>query len=98
MKTKLNKRVSHKSDFENWVATKEVKVYNSLSEVLQNAPFELKKGQYVTVRNGYGHTIGPFEVLGFCEDPTVDKFGHHIYLDWDCYWYPEKPKNVLTIK
>lgn len=93
--TRLNHE-SCKAEFEKWAETKSAKIFTRLSEVMQDAPFELEKGQYVTVRNGYGHAVGVFEVLGFCEDTTG--CGRHIYLDWDCYWYAAKPQNVLTIR
>lgn len=85
---------SHKEEFQKWVNDKGVTTYDNFSDVLTDTPFNLTVGQYVTVRNGYGHTVGPFMVLGFRKGTDC----RHIYLDWDCYWFAVKPTDVLTIE
>lgn len=86
-------RKSHKKEFEEMVRKSDSKVYNKLSDVMDNADKELAKGQKAYVINGYGIEIGPFEIVGFC---NPGEFGRCVYLDWDCYWFPAKPENIIT--
>ena len=86
-------RRSHKADFENMVDAQQLKVYDNLSDVMPNTDKELVKGQVVDVVNGYGCIVGPFEILGFC-DPN--EFGRCVYLDWDCYWFANKPLDIIV--
>ena len=93
MRVTRTDRISHKIDFEKMMKKSNDKLYQKLSDVVDNAGKELAKGQEVYVVNGYGIEIGPFEIMGFC---NPEEFGRCVYLDWDCYWFPAKPENIIT--
>ena len=48
-------------------------------------PSGIKKGDMVVVRNGYGHLVGPYKVLGFKKKSDGRR---QMYLDWSCWWCP----------
>lgn len=86
-------RQSHKADFEKMVNAQQMKIYDSLSDVMPNTDKDLVKGQIVDVVNGYGCLVGPFEILGFC---NPDASGRCVYLDWDCYWFTKNPSDIIV--
>lgn len=51
-------------------------------------------GDMVVVRNAYNIAVGPYKVLGFT------KLGEdsRMFLDWDCWWFPTKIDNIITIQ
>jgi len=84
---------SYKEQFNAWVSEKNIEVFNKLSDVTQDLKEELIIGQTCTFINDYfvifpGHTI-----IGFC-DPN-ELYGRCVYLDYDCYWSPTRPRNIF---
>lgn len=65
--------------------------YQRLSEVVDNPDVDFEVGDMVVVTNGYGVKL-LHKILGFCKQTT---YGGCVYLDWDCYWYPTNPKNIV---
>lgn len=63
--------------------------YRKLSEIIQNPEVDFEIGDKVIVTNGYGVKFLR-KIIGFTE-PT--KYGGCILLNWDCWWFPEKPSN-----
>ena len=82
-------------DFERYIKKENIRISDKLSDVVSNAKIEIRKGDRIKVKNAYGNTIGPFEVLGF-EAPN--SYGGCIYLDWDCYWYPKPIFSVVSVE
>ena len=87
--------MDYRDCFESFVKKENIQIFDKLSDVVKNAGLEIKKGDYIKVRNGYGIVIGPFEVLGFRKP---DYRGACIYLNWDCYWFTEKVSDVVSIE
>lgn len=58
-----------------------------------SAPCALKVGDRVTYTNPQGVVFHGFMVIGFCV-PYYEG-GGSVFLDWDCYWFPAKPENMV---
>ncbi|MDR6218852.1 hypothetical protein [Deinococcus soli (ex Cha et al. 2016)] len=54
----------------------------------------LRVGDRVTVINAYGVPIVNRTVMGFTR-PGAYAGDRCVYLDWDCYWYPARAKDVF---
>lgn len=53
---------------------------------------EFKKGDIVTFTNCNKVKFHGLKITGF--SPTVQSSGRFIYLNFDCWWFAENPKNL----
>lgn len=61
---------------------------NLSSEPPEGCPFVV--GQEVIVRNGYGHLLAGFHIVGFRDGG--------VYLDWDCWWVDKSLKDIYPAR
>ena len=91
--------VSHRREFLNWARERKIKVYSKLSDVIENPPKELCKGQKCTFVNDFGVRFPNHEIMGFCERQnnmfTGEDTERYVFLDYDCYWLPAKINNII---
>lgn len=83
---------TYQDEFNRWTKKEKVELFPKLSDVVTQYRQQLEIGQKCTFRNDCfidfpGHTI-----MGFCE-PMLS--GSCVYLDYDCYWMPAHPDNIL---
>ena len=71
---------------------KDYPFFDKLSDVIENPKVELQKGQKCAVINGYKLLLHGFTIMGFTKP---DEYGHCVYLNWDCYWFPVKPEEIV---
>ncbi len=64
-----------------------------LSEVIKDPQTDLKVGDTVIFTNDYGVKF-LHKVIGFT---TPNKYGRCVYLDFDCYWFAEKPEKLQKV-
>lgn len=83
----MNYFEQHKEEFEIWAKTHKVEKTSSRTN--------FKVGDKVTYTNEYGVFFEGHEILGFSPE---DFHGRFIYLDLDCYWMPQAPKNLTLYK
>lgn len=79
-------------DFKEWVKREKKQVYDRLSDVVSDCKTELIKGQRCAVINGYNLLLHGYTIMGFCKP---DKYGHCVYLNWDCYWFTVTPDDIV---
>lgn len=53
---------------------------------------QFKVGDKVTFTNDYGVSFSDLRVVGFSNE--IYPNSGTIYLDYDCYWFPTKPKTI----
>ena len=82
----------HKKEFLDMIQRKGERVFDSLSDVVQNPERDLRKGQIVSFTNKYGVTFKNLEILGFCE-PWDSRC---VYLDKSSYWFPARPEELTV--
>lgn len=84
----------HKKEFLDMIQRKGERVFDNLSDVVQNPERNLHKGQIVSFTNKYGVTFKNLEILGFCEPWD----GRCVYLDKSSYWFPARPEELTVQK
>ncbi|MBF0648711.1 hypothetical protein IR083_07750 [Dysgonomonas sp. GY75] len=82
---------SYKDEFLRWAEEKKVEIFDKLSDVMPDCKYDLKKGQTCTFRNYCFIDFPGYTIMGFCKS----EYGSCVYLDYDCYWAPAHPKNIL---
>lgn len=82
----------HKKEFLDMIQRKGERVFDNLSDVVQNPERDLHKGQIVSFTNIYGVTFKNLEILGFCEPRN----GRCVYLDKSSYWFPARPEELTV--
>lgn len=82
----------HDKEFKAWASGKYYPFFDKLSDVIENHKVELQKGQKCAVINGYKLLLHGFTIMGFTKP---DEYGHCVYLNWDCYWFPVKPEEIV---
>lgn len=83
---------SYKNEFQEWRNKNEmqgVRFYKNASDI--NVETSLKIGDKVIFTNDYGVVFGPYEVQAF----SKPEHGRCVYIDYDCYWYPARPENLV---
>lgn len=79
-------------EFKAWASGKDYPFFDKLSDVIENPKVELQKGQKCAVINGYKLLLHGFTIMGFSKP---DEYGQCVYLNWDCYWFPVKPEEIV---
>lgn len=79
-------------EFKAWSSGKDYPFFDKLSDVVKNPKIELQKGQKCAVINAYKLLLHGYTIMGFSEP---DEYGQCVYLNWDCYWYPVKPEEIV---
>ena len=90
--TKHDSPSLHDKEFKAWASGKDYPFFDKLSDVIENPNVELQKGQKCAVINGYKLLLHGFTIMGFTKP---DEYGHCVYLNWDCYWFPVKPEEIV---
>lgn len=85
----------HNNDFYKWVRQKKIQIYDRLSDVVKNPQTQMVKGQRCAVINGYNLLLHGYTIMGFCKP---DKYGNCVLLNWDCYWFPKHPADIILEK
>jgi hypothetical protein len=66
-------------------------------EKLNNIPpvgCDLKVGDLVRYTNPQGCTMD-LKIIGFCESTVLPE--RVVYLNWDCFWFPVDPENLIVL-
>ena len=59
---------------------------------------DFKIGDNVTYTNEYGVAFAGLKVIGFNDgDCNLWQYGHRVYLDFDCYWFPVHPDRLIKV-
>lgn len=76
-----------------WRKTHPDNNFKSLSEVVKDPETDLKVGDTVIFTNDYGVKFLN-KIIGFT---TPNQFGRCVYLDYDCYWFANKPEKLQKV-
>lgn len=82
---------SHREEINRWLKKGNRAMKKSLREIFPNSIWDIKAGDTIVFKNGYGILMQTV-VVGF----EIGE-GGCIYLDWDCYWYPIKEDRIIRV-
>ena len=72
--------------------------YKKFVEGLEKEPnikCKFKLGDKVTFTNQYGVEFKDKTIIGFSHDGDLHKYGNHIHIDTDAYWFPHKEEELI---
>lgn len=76
-----------------------IRTLKQVQKSLSNIPPEgcaFNVGDMVTFVNDYGVSFEGLRIIGF--DAPCYENGGYIYLDYDCYWFPQKAESLKLEK